>query len=29
VMIEGPDGERILDMAEELAGLIHAAIGVR
>jgi phosphoglucosamine mutase len=29
VMIEGPDGERIRGMAEELAGLIHAAIGVR
>jgi phosphoglucosamine mutase len=29
VMIEGPDGERIRKMAEELAGLIHAAIGVR
>jgi phosphoglucosamine mutase len=29
VMIEGPDGERIRGMAEELAGLFHAAIGVR
>jgi phosphoglucosamine mutase len=29
VMIEGPDGERIRGMAEELASLIHAAIGVR
>jgi phosphoglucosamine mutase len=27
VMIEGPDGERIGRMAEELAGLIEAAIG--
>ena len=27
VMIEGPDGERIQRMAEELARLIHAAIG--
>ena len=28
VMIEGPDGERIRAMAEELAGLIQAAIGL-
>jgi phosphoglucosamine mutase len=27
VMIEGPDGERIRSMAEELAGLIRTAIG--
>ncbi|MGH7334574.1 MAG: phosphoglucosamine mutase [Candidatus Rokuibacteriota bacterium] len=27
VMIEGPDGERIRSMAEELAGLIGAALG--
>jgi phosphoglucosamine mutase len=27
VMIEGPDGDRIHGMAEELARLIHAAIG--
>ena len=27
VMIEGPDGERIRGMAEELARLIHTAIG--
>ena len=29
VMIEGPDGERIQGMAEELALLIHDAIGAR
>ena len=27
VMIEGPDGERIRSMADELAGVIRAAIG--
>jgi len=27
VMIEGPDGDRIRAMADELAGLIRAQIG--